>query len=150
MAGIAGVGAVGVHVASFDDFGEIRVEDFIANVADELRVLHGEGKFDAAIEVAGHHVGTAEIDLFFASIVEVEDAAVLEEAADDAGDADIVADSGHAGAKAADAADEEIELDPGLGGFVEELDDAAIDEGVDLEDDVAAAAVFLVLDFAAD
>ena len=63
----------------------------------ELGVLDGEENLDAAIEIARHQVRAAQIDLFRAAIPEVVNAAVLQESAHDAGDADVLADAGDPG-----------------------------------------------------
>ena len=48
------------------------------------------------------------------AVAEADDAAVLEEAADDALDADVLGQAGHAGPQAADAAHDEIDRHAGL------------------------------------
>ena len=65
-------------------------------------------------------------------------------------DANVFADAGDSGTQTADAADQEIDFDSGLRGLVEKLDHAAVDERVHLEDEVAVAIFFVVVDFAAD
>ena len=73
-------------------------------VADHGRLADGRQHFHTMVDVAGHQVGTADIDLFLAAVAEIVDPAVLQKAADDAGDFDVVAHPRHAGAQAADAA----------------------------------------------
>ena len=79
-----------------------------------------------------------EVDLALAAVLEAEDARVLEEAVDDAGDPDVVADARDAGAEAADAAHDEVDLHARLRGAVERLDDRRVDERVHLGDDASA------------
>src|SRR6185312_6755492 len=69
------------------------------------------------------------------AVAEAEDAAVLEEAADDALYADALRQAGDARAEAADAADDEVDLDSGGRGLIELVDDGGIDEGVELQPD---------------
>ena len=63
------------------------------------RVEDGCEDLHAAVEIALHQVGAAHEDFFFAPVVKVVDAAVLQKAADEADDADRFAQSGHAGAE---------------------------------------------------
>src|SRR6185503_8501020 len=89
-------------------------------------------------------------DLFLAGVAEIVDAAVLEEAADDAHHADVVADALEAGPEAADAAHDQLDFDTGAGSFVEESNHALVDERVHLEDEVTGLALFLVVNLAPD
>ena len=63
------------------------------------------------------------------------DPRVLEEAADDRDDADVLRDPRHPRAQAADAAHVEVDPDPGLRGLVERLDAAGVDQRVHLQRD---------------
>ena len=60
--------------------------------------------FDAAVEVAGHEVGAADVQGAFAVGVEPVGAGVFEETPHDGGHFDVFADARNAGAQAADAA----------------------------------------------
>ncbi len=82
----------------------------------------GEQELDAAVQIARHQVGAAGIDLFFASVAEIIDAAVLEEATDNASHRDVFTDTRQASTKAAEAAHDEIDLHARARGFVQELD----------------------------
>ena len=104
------------------------------------RVADGEDDFAALEEVARHPVGGAEIDFVVAAVGEVEDAGVLEEAADDGADADALGQALDAGAQDAEAADDEVDLDAGLRGLIERLDDAGLEQRIHLGDDVRGAA----------
>ena len=70
--------------------------------------------FYAVIDVARHQVGAAHVDFFLAVVVEVVNAAVLQEPADDADDADVFADVRQARAQTANAAHQQIDFDAGL------------------------------------
>src|SRR5208283_6228817 len=96
--------AVRVHVASFGLVFEVRTEDFVTDHANQVFVLHREVHLNSPIQIAGHEVRTAEIDLVLSAVAVVEDPAVLKEATYDAGDMDVLAGSGDAGSQAADAA----------------------------------------------
>ena len=97
--------------------------------------LDREHDLDAAAEVAGHPVGRGEEDLGLVAVLEVGDPRVLEVLVDDADDADVVRDAGHARPQAADAADDQVDPHAGLRGAVEHLDDLGVDQRVDLGDD---------------
>ena len=81
-------------------------------------VLDQEAGLDAVEEVAAHPVSAGQIDLLFAVVVEVEHALVFEKAPDDGAYADMVGNAGDTRPQRADAADDEINLDTGLRGFV--------------------------------
>src|SRR4051812_27148796 len=66
---------------------------------------------------------------------EAHDAAMLEEAADDAFHADAFRQTRHARAQAADAANDELDRDAGLTRPIERIDDTGIDERVHLRPD---------------
>ena len=81
----SGIRTVRPHVACFDLIGEVGVKDVAAEVVDQFGIAHGKNNLDSAVEVSRHQIGAAEIDLFLASISEIVDSTVFEEAADDAG-----------------------------------------------------------------
>src|SRR4051812_46856512 len=97
----AHVASVAVQLARGTVVGQIQVEDLVADAVREPAIRDRHHHFDAAIEVARHQVRAADVDLLVAAVAEVPDPAVLEEAADDAADADAIADAGNARAEAA-------------------------------------------------
>lgn len=108
------VAAGGLEQAGLASVGQIGGEDFIANALAELWILDGKEDFDAGIEIALHPVGATEIEIGLTAVFEIENAAVLEETADDAADADTAADASQAGDESALAANDEINFDSGL------------------------------------
>src|SRR4029077_17253842 len=62
----------------------------------------------------------------------MKNTAVLEKAADDADDANIIAQAGDFWPQATDAADDQIDADIGAGSFVQFFDDLLINKGVQL------------------
>ena len=77
---------------------------------------------DPAVEVAGHPVGRADVPGRLARAVavgEAEDAGVLEVAAHDRPHPDALGQARDARAQAADAPDDQVDLDAGLRGLVE-------------------------------
>src|SRR2546430_5587837 len=65
---------------------------------------------------------------------------MLEEAPDDADDADAFRESRYARPEAADPPDDQVDLDTGRGGRIEFLDHRRVDEGVHLGDDAGRRA----------
>ena len=63
----------------------------------QLRVFDRGDQLDAAVEVARHQVGGADQHAGLVAALEGVDARVLEEAADDRDDADVLRDPRHAG-----------------------------------------------------
>ena len=111
---------------------------------------HGRHEFDAVVEIPRHPVGGREEDVLLAAVIEAEDAAVLEEAADDAAHADVFADVLESGTQHADAAHDEVDFDACRRGFVEFGDNEAIEQGIHLRCDVGAFASLGVRDFPLD
>jgi hypothetical protein len=70
---------------------------------------------------------------------EADNARMFEKPADDALDPDIVRQPRNAGPETADAANDEIDLDAGIAGNIKGVDDARIDEGVELGPDLRRA-----------
>jgi hypothetical protein len=93
--------------------------DFVAAAADQFGISDRIEHFDAPVQIAGHQVGAADIDVFAATGAEVIDAAVLEEAAYNAGDLCVVADAWNSGTQTADAAHQQVDPNAGLRGFIE-------------------------------
>src|SRR6476646_7293219 len=75
---------------------------------------------------------------------------MLEKTADDADDADVLADPRHSRTQAADAAHDEIDVHAGLRRGVELLDDLGIDASVHLGDDARRPALSSVIRFASE
>ena len=84
------VGAVGLLQAGLDGVGEVGGQNFVVDAGLGGGIADGEDDFAALEEIARHPVGRAEIDFVVAAVGEVEDARVLEEAADDGADANAV------------------------------------------------------------
>ncbi len=101
----------------------------------EQWVLKRKQDFHALVQIARHPVGAAEVDLRLAAVLEVKDAAVLEEPAHDAAHADAVADATNPRPQGANATYEQIDLHAGLRSVVEGLDNICVNQGVDLDDD---------------
>ena len=78
------------------------------------RVFDRNEQFDTAVEVPRHPIGTGDKDPLITAVMEMEDAAMLQEPIDDTDHRDILAHFLYPGPQAADAPD--IELDFHIGG----------------------------------
>src|SRR5215218_5699321 len=134
-------GAVGAEFPTVRVVGELEVKQAADLLAVAL-LAQREGRLDATVEVALHQVGASEVHLFVIPVGKGEDTGVLEEASYQRDYADVLAHGFHAGPEAADAAYDQVYLHPGLGGFVEELDDLRVGERVGLARDAGGLAVF--------
>ena len=144
------VAAVSLQEAGLDGVGQISRQNLVVDAVVGCFVANREDDFAALEEVARHPVSGAEVDFALAAVGEVEDAGVLKEAADDGADADVFREAFDAGAQDSEAADDEVDLDTGLGGGVEGFDDARLEQRVHLGDDVGGATGFGVLGLAAN
>lgn len=120
------VTSVGLKESAFGAFGQASGQDFVDDAVSEDAVFDGEDGFDSVEEVSGHPIGASDVNFWLAGVFEVENPAVFEEASHDAFDGDVFAEAGHAGSQAADAADDELRLDAGLGGSIECFDHFAV------------------------
>ena len=102
------------------------------------------------MEIARHPIGAAEENFRLATIFKTEDAAVFEEAADNAAHTNAAADAANAGAQRADAAHEEIDFDSGLRSAIERLNHVFIEERIHLGDNARGTALAGVFGLAID
>src|ERR1041384_6006413 len=142
------VSAVGAQAARFHVVAQVSLQDFYTQILFERGRADRRDDFDAAVEIAVHPVGAADIDFRRAVVRKVIDATMFEEAPDDAQDVDAFGESGNAGAQSADAAHDEIDADARLRCFVKRADDADVGQAVDLGNDACAPAGARVISFA--
>ena len=124
--------------------GKVGDHDLAENLLVHRRIEDRHHRLDPPVEVARHHVGRADIDQRLrrrqaVAVAEAEDAGVLEEAADDRLDPDVLGKPRNARPQAADAADHQIDLHAGDAGVVERVDDGRIDQRVHLHPDAPPA-----------
>src|SRR5262249_44181651 len=129
---------------------DISEHDLAQNLLVHSRVGDRNHAFDAPIEIARHHVGRADVyDRFVGrqavAIAEAVDAAVLQEATDDRLDTNILRKAGHLGTQAADAAHNEVDVDPGSTGVIEGVDDDRVNQRVHFHPDLPVPAPTRVL-----
>ena len=143
------VGAVGLEDTGFDVVSAEGVDDLL-NVLFDGGAFDGEDGFDAVKGIAFHPVGAADEVARVAGVFEAVEAAVLEEASDDAAHFDVFAHAGQSGAEGADAADKEFDFHAGAGCAVEGLDDFLLHEGIEFGEDAGRFAGTGVFDLAVD
>ena len=97
-----------------------------------------------------HEVSRTYPHLGVAVIAELVHARVFQEAAEDADDLDVVAEAGHSRAEGADAPHPDLDRHARLGGAVEGVDDALVDDSVALKADSGGQSRPRVLDLAID
>ena len=107
----------------------------------DLRVVDGAGDLHPAVEVAGHKVRRGDPQPGLPPPSETVDAPVLQIAAHDAGDMDVLRPGGDAGAQAADAPQDQLDLDPCLGGLRQLVHHLPLRHGVGLDADTALGAL---------
>ena len=130
--------------------GKIHVEAFVDDALAQFRVEDGKRDLDAAEQVASHPVGRREPHVRLAAVLEVPDAMVLEEAAEDRAHADVLGKAGHARPQRAGAAHDEVDLHTRLRRRLQRANHALLDQRVHLRLDVRAPAFLRVLRLAAD
>src|SRR4051794_13741772 len=89
-------------------------ENFTGDTLAQIAIFDGEDCFNSAEKIARHPISAAHKDFGLAGIFKIENSAVLEETIHDAAHGDFIAQSFDAGNEAADAANDEVDLDPGL------------------------------------
>src|SRR5450432_2878298 len=87
------------------------------------------------MKIARHPIRARQIEIGFAGVAEIIDAAVLEKTPNDTDHPDVFAQPLDFRAETANAADDEIDLHSGARSFVELFDDLVVDERVELGDD---------------
>ena len=118
---------------------KIGVQHHVANVPGDFGVAHAAQRLDPPIEVALHQVGAADIQLRLAAVLEIIDARVLEETADDRRTWIVLADARNAGAQRADPAHDQSILTPACDARYSARTHRRIGDGVVLDDDRAPA-----------
>ena len=146
----SGVAAVGLQKPRLEGIAQVRPENLSLDTVAQLWDGHRKHRFAALVEVARHPVRAAAEDFSLATVGEGEDAAVLEKAANDAADADALAQAFDAGTKSAHAANDQVDLDAGFGGGVERLDQRPVEQGIHFGHDGRGPAGAGVLGFAHD
>src|SRR3984957_439580 len=96
--------AIGEQDSRFFGVGQVGRNDLIENLAAERGVLQTKHHFHAFVNVALHPIGATQIDFGVPTVAESEDAAVFQEASDDASNTNAAADAANTRAQSASAA----------------------------------------------
>ena len=115
-----------------------------------LLVRQPDEGFHAAVEVAVHEIGRPNGDHRTTTVGEPEDTRVFEEPSQHRDDANVLAQTGHPRTDGADAAYPQVHRHPGARGPVEGVNDALVDDRVDLDLHTGRQTSLLVLDFVLD
>ena len=113
-------------------------------------MLYRGDHFHPPLQVAQHQICRTDKVFRLIVVAEVVDTGMLQKTANNGNHPDVFGNSLDARADKAAVADDEIYLDPDLGGFVQGLDNVVIGERIALELDVPALALGLVFHFAFD
>jgi len=76
---------------------EIGIKNFVANPVAQHLVAERHEHFDALVEITGHPVSAAHVDLFLAAVGEVIDPAVFEKTSHNTAHSDVLAHTSNAG-----------------------------------------------------
>ena len=128
----------------FDVIGEVARNNDFEKLSAKFLIENRENDFDAAVEIARHKIGAAKIDVGIAPVVENIDAAMFEEAIDDASDGDVLAEARDAWAKATNSTNQQLDGDPFLGGVVEGLNNFFVYKSVGLNENTGRATCTVV------
>lgn len=134
--------------AGFDVIREVSWDNDLEELAAKFDIENGENDFDSAVEIPGHEIGTAEVNMGISGVVKNVDATVFEEAIDDTSNGDVITEARNAGAEATDATNEELDGDALLGRLVEGVNNLFIHEGVGFDEDACGPTCAMVGAFA--
>ena len=143
------IGAAGLQKGGLGVVLELEVQN-IPQLLLDFPVPDGAGDLHPPLEVAGHQVRGGNEIFGLVSPAKDIDPGVLQVAAHNAGDLDVLRLQKHPRADAADAPDDHLNLHPRLGGLPELVDDLPLCDGIGLDAEVALGAlVNLLLDHGA-
>src|SRR5437868_3837524 len=146
----ASISAVGLEFARLYAIEQKIRQRFLENPIPQSRGRDWPRDLDPAEEIPRHPVGARKKYFRLSGILETVNAAVLEKPADDADDANVFAHLRNLRPQTTNAAHDEIDGDFGAGGFVELLDDLAIDQRIHFRDDSGRFARARICDLAVD
>ena len=146
----AAVHPVGPESAGLDVVRQGGVENFVDDPVAQDAVLDRKQDLDPAVQIARHPVGAAHVDLRLTGVLKIADPAVLQKPVHDAAHGDVLAQAGHPGLEAADAADDEVDFHPRLGRLVQRLNHGRLHERIQLGDDPGGQAALRVFGLAGD
>src|SRR5215213_2611410 len=122
----------------------------VPNLSDVCWIGDRDQHFHPAIEVAVHQIRGADPDGWRTIIGEPEEAAVFQEAAEDAAHPDVLAETRHTRSDRADAAYPEVHRNSCFRGAVERVGGGFVNDRVDFDLDTCRLAVLMVGDLVVD
>jgi len=137
-----------IEKTGFGVIGEVAGNNKFKKLSAKFLIENRENDFDAAVEIARHEIGAPKIDVGIAPVVKNIDAAVFEEAIDDASDGDIFTEARDAWAQATNSTNQELDRDPFLGGVVEGLNNFFVHEGIGFNKNTGGSSCAVVGAFA--
>ena len=127
------VAAISAHFPRVDVVAQLQLQD-VGELFHQYRVLHPHAHFHAALGVAGEEVAGGNVDAGMHPVKEAVNAAMLQIAAHQTADMQILGLAGHPGTHTADTAHDHVDAHPGAAGFLQLEDDIAVADGVVLQD----------------
>src|SRR6202051_3936904 len=144
------VAGIAQQNASLSIIRQIRVENFPPNAFAEKFVTQRHHHLLALLEVTRHPVSAANVNFFFAAILEIIDSAVLQKSSDDASHPDPITQTANTRPERADAANDQINLNSCLRCPVQGLNNVLVEQRIHLSDDPPRSTLARVLGFAID
>ena len=124
------------------------MEDLAGEPVLEPAVFHREHDLDAAEEISGHPVRASEQDFRVACVLEVKNAAVLQELVYHTGYSNALRQSRNSGPQAAGSPNHQLDTYSGTRGAIECIDDGGLDQRVHFDDDPGRPAHLRIRGFA--
>jgi len=125
---------VWIEKTGFDVIGEVSWHDNFEKLSPKFKIENRKNDFDAAVKIAWHEIGAAQIDVRVSTVVKNIDATVFEETVDDTSDSDVLTEARNPWAQAANPAYQKLDWDPFLGGSVEGLNNFFVYKSVGLNE----------------
>ncbi len=116
----------------------------------QLGRLDRKGDFDPAKKISRHPIGAGEIDFGLPAIFEIIDPAVLEKPADDADDANVIAQARNLRSQTTNPAHDQVDCHFSARRFVKFFDDLLIDQRIEFGDDAGRLACAGIVPLALD
>jgi len=135
---------VWIEKTRFDVIGEVSWHDNFEKLSPKFKIENRKNDFDAAVKIAWHKIGAAQIDVRVPTVVKNIDAAVFEETVDDTSDSDVLTEARNPWAQAANPAYQKLDWDPFLGGLVECLNNFFVYKSVGLNENTGRATCTVV------
>ena len=127
------VAAVRLHLPGVHIVGQLHLQD-VGQLLDQHRIVDPDADLHPAFGVPGQEVARRDVNSGFAAIEEAVNPGVLQIAAHNAADVQVLGLAGNACPDTADAADNHVNPDAGAAGLFQLQDDVTVADGVVLQD----------------